>query len=125
MIDTNQIADLNLQPANVRDQIALASFIDGLIKEKKDQSLTPETLARTKEFLLNELNQTINTHLVSILLDEDQKEMETLLDKKVSDEELDNFFENKIPNLVAEITAVLVDFRSVYLYKPEVKNISK
>ncbi len=59
----------------------------------------------------------INTHLVTLLSETDQRELDGLLEKKVTDEELDNFFIKKIPNLSAEIATVLVNFRTAYLFK--------
>ena len=117
-MDQNQSA-LNNQPQGVRDQVALLSFVDNLIKEKNDQSVKPDALPQVKAALLNELNQMINTHMVAILSDVDQRELDVLLKNKVSDEELDNFFKKKIPNLTAELASVLLDFRAAYLYKPE------
>lgn len=115
MADQNQ--DKNLlknQPQSIRDQVALLSFIENLIKEKNDP-IKLEALPQVKVALLNELNQMINTHMVAILPDYDQRELDILLKNKVTDEELDKFFEKKIPNLTAELASVLIDFRTAYL----------
>lgn len=117
MTDQNQ--PLNNQPQGVRDQVALLSFIDDLIKEKNDPAIKSEALPQVKAALLNELNQMITTHMVAILSESDQKELDILLKNKASDEELDKFFLEKIPNLKAELASVLLDFRAAYLYKPE------
>lgn len=106
---------LQQQPKSIRDQVALLSFIDDLIKEKNDQSIKPEQLAQVKAALLQELNEMINTHLVTMLPEADQRQLDAMLDRNVSDEEMDDFFVKKIPNLSAEIASVLLDFRSAYL----------
>lgn len=116
MTDQNQDNTLlKNQPQSIRDQVALLSFVEGLIKEKNDPTITPESLPQVKVALLNELNQMINTHMVAILPDYDQRELDILLKNKVSDEELDKFFEKKIPKLTSELASVLIDFRTAYL----------
>lgn len=116
MADQNQDkTNLNSQPQSIRDQVALLSFIEDLIKEKNDPSIKPEALPQVKVALLNELNQMINTHMVAILPDVNQRELDILLNNKVADEELDKFFKEKIPNLTAELASVLIDFRTAYL----------
>lgn len=116
MVDQNQDKkDLNNQPQGIRDQVALLSFIEDLLKEKNDSTIKVEALPQVKAALLKELNDTINTHMVAILSDMDQKELDILLKNNCSDEELDNFFVKKIPNLTAELASVLLDFRTAYL----------
>ena len=117
MVDQDQ--PLNNQPQGVRDQVALLAFIDDLIKEKNDPAIKSEALPQVKAALLNELNQMITTHIVAILSETDQRELDILLKNKTADEELDKFFLEKIPNLKAELASVLLDFRAAYLYKPE------
>ena len=115
MADHNQ--DKNIfknQPQNIRDQVALLSFIENLIKEKNDP-IKPDALPQVKVAMLNELNEMINTRMVRLLDAPDQRELDILLKNKVSDEELDKFFENKIPNLTVELASVLIDFRVAYL----------
>lgn len=107
------------QPKNdraARDQVALVSFIDDLIKERKDPNIKPENLAQVKELLLKEVNDAINRHLVSLLADKDKLELDTLLDKNPTTEDLDQFFSSKITNLEAEIASALLSFRSAYLF---------
>lgn len=103
------------QPKGTRDQVALVSFIDNLIKEKNDPSLKPEQLPQVKAALLTELNEMINTRLVTLLSEVDQRQLDALMDRNATDEELDEFFTKKIPNLPAEIASVLIDFRTAYL----------
>ncbi len=114
----NDKTSFNSQPQSVRDQVALLSFVENLIKEKNDPTIKPESLPQVKVALLNELNQMINTRMIAILSDSDQRELDILLKNKVPDEELDKFFSEKIPNLTAEIASVLLNFRAAYLYQP-------
>jgi len=111
----NSKTNLASQPQGVRDQVALLSFIDNLIKEKNDQSITPEQLPQVKAALLTELNEMINTRMVTLLPEVSQRLLDAMLERKASDQELDKFFSEKIPNLSAEIASVLIDFRAAYL----------
>lgn len=103
----------------MRDQVALLTFIENLIKEKNETGLSEEQLKNTKVTLLNELNQMINTRLISLLSTPQQQELEILLNNKISDKELDSYFRKHIPNLEAEIASVMANFREVYLMSLE------
>jgi len=111
----NNKTNLNSQPQSVRDQVALLSFIDDLIKEKNDPSIKPEQLPQVKAALLTELNEMINTRMVTLLPEVSQRQLDAILERKASNEELDKFFSEKIPNLTAELASVLIDFRTAYL----------
>jgi len=111
----NGKTNLTSQPQGVRDQVALLSFIDDLIKEKNDSSITPEQLPQVKAALLTELNEMINTRMVTLLPEVSQRQLDAMFERKATDEELDKFFSEKIPNLSAEIASVLIDFRGAYL----------
>ncbi len=100
----------------LRDQVALLSFVDDLIKERKDPNVNEKNIADVRALLLKELNDAINTHLVSLLTERDQIELDVLLEKKMTNEELDDFFRKKIPNLEVEIASALLNFRAAYLY---------
>lgn len=112
-IDPNK--PLRQQPKGVRDQVALISFIENLINEKKDPAIKPEKLPIIKAVMLNELNEMINTRMVTLLSEVDQRQLDALMDRKATDEELDEFFIKKIPNLTSEIASVLLDFRNAFL----------
>jgi len=116
MVDqNNDKGNLTDQPQNVRDQVALLSFVENLIKEKNDSSIKPEQLPQVKAALLMELNEMINTRMVTLLPEVSQRQLDAMFERKASDEELDKFFVEKIPNLSAEIASVLLDFRGAYL----------
>lgn len=100
----------------LRDQVALLSFVDDLIKERKDPNVNEKNIANVRALLLKELNDAINTHLVSLLTERDQIELDVLLEKKMTNDQLDDFFRKKIPNLEVEIASALLNFRAAYLY---------
>jgi hypothetical protein len=100
----------------IKDQIALLSYVDKLIEERQDPHITEKALPKVREYLLTRVNEAINTHLVNLLTEKDQEELEKLLDSNAHNDFITEFFEKKIPNLETEIAAVLLDFRSGYLY---------
>jgi len=118
---TDQNNSVKNPPNSVKDQAAFMSFIDDVLKEKNAPAIKPEHLPQVKTLLLKELNEKVNTHLISLLSEKDQLELDDLLNKNISDEELDNFFQTKIPNLVPEMTSVLLEFRNTYLFTPVAK----
>ena len=97
------------------DQIALDKFIDTLIAEKKSPSVNDQNRPQIKEHLRKSIMDAINAYLISILDDDSQEELSVLLDKNATDDEIDEFFIQRIPNLTEEITNVLMDFRKGYL----------
>lgn len=97
------------------DQAALASFIDKIVTERNDPSIKQESLPQVKVVLLKELNDAINTQLINCLSEDDQVALDELLDKNSSDDELNQFFIEKIPNLEVEIASALLTFRNAYL----------
>ncbi|MDH7476341.1 MAG: hypothetical protein QHH09_02610 [Microgenomates group bacterium] len=101
---------------NLKDQAALLSFVDDLIEARKDPNITDKNREQMRAFLLQQVNEAINTHLITLLSEDEQKELDVLLDKDVSNEELDRFFQQKIPNLTVEIATALLNFRAAYLF---------
>lgn len=99
----------------MKDQAALMSFIEGLIKDKKDPNITQQSMPQVKAMLLTQLNEAINTHLVNMLSEKDQIELDDLLNKNPSDDELNAFFKSRIPNLEPEIASAMLNFRAAYL----------
>lgn len=101
----------------LKDQAALEQFVEQLMKERAYPGSKPEQAQRVKTLLLNQINEAINTHLVNALSEKDQVLLDELLDKNPTDEELNKFYMEKIPNLEAEIASALLNFRAAYLYK--------
>ena len=100
----------------IKDQIALLSFVNDLIKDRQDPNINEQNLSKVKELLLIEVNDAINRYLISLLSEKDQLELDVLLNKNASNDSVDDFFASKIPNLEAEIAGVLLKFRAAYLY---------
>ena len=97
------------------DQQVLLNFVDELLSVKKDPTMTEETMPQVRLTLLNEVNDSINAHLLNLLPEDAQIELDELLDQNVSDEELNGFFTRKIPDLETEIARALINFREAYL----------
>ena len=99
----------------LKDQAALAAFVDILIDERNDPKIAN---GRQQEFqkVLGELNETINTQMVNALSENDQLELDDLLNKNATDDDLNKFFVAKIPNLEALVAATMINFRAAYLY---------
>lgn len=116
MTDQNKSQDGQKDDKKIMDQVALLSYVDDLIKERKDPDVKPENMADVRGLLLKEVNNAINVHLIGLISEKDQVELDELLDKNVPDDELNQFFIKKIPNLEVEIASALLNFRAAYLY---------
>lgn len=99
----------------IKDQVALASFVDDLIRDRKDPNITPQALPKVKAMLLSELNQAVNKHLIDRLSHQDQLALDEMLNKNATDDEIDKFFIQKIPSIQVEVAAALLNFRAAYL----------
>lgn len=98
------------------DRAAMESYVDDLLRDRADPNIKPENLPQAKQVLLAKVNEAINVHLVSLLTDQDKIALDDLLAKNPSNEELDKFFLEKVPNLQVEIASALLNFRAAYLY---------
>lgn len=98
------------------DRAAMESYVDDLIRDRADPHIKPENLPQTKQILLSQVNEAINMHLVNLLSPQDKIALDDLLVKNPSNEELDKFFLEKVPNLQVEIASALLNFRAAYLY---------
>ncbi len=113
MVNQQDVSDYKTQ---LQDQIAIATFVDKLIEERKDPEVIPQTLSTVRALLIKKVNEAINEHFVSMLSDEDVIELDKLLEGKVPDEQLNSFFRSKIENVSVEIATALLNFRAAYLY---------
>lgn len=118
MSDNNTISEQSL-----KDQVALVSFVEDLIKERKDPNITDANVNQVKAMLLREVNDSINAHLINLLSGDDQKALDSLLDTSPADDAINAFLTQKIPNLEIEIAAALLSFKEAYLL-PVVKSLS-
>ena len=102
----------------LRDDLALQAFVDNLIHEKGLDIKSPEEFMRIRANIKEMLENEINLHFISLLSDEDARSLSTLLDKDVSNENLNLFFAQRIPHLDIELAKALEDFRVAFLYSP-------
>ena len=100
-------------PETIKDQIALLSFVDELITHTP--RIKQNEIQKLRGNLINQANEKLFTHLVSLLSERDQKELDTFLDSIPSNKEMWQFFTDKIPNLNIQIANVLIQFRNSYL----------
>lgn len=110
----------NGQPSQaVKDKIALYDFVSELLPLRPELNLTAEEKPLVIEQLVKELDYTINAHLMDLLSDQAIEEFNTLLDSNPTDEQVDEFLANRIPNLSTEIAAAMLEFKTIFLYNPE------
>lgn len=101
-------------PKNFKD---LDLFIDRLIQEKGLESLEPELLNQVKTDLKDRIEDIINATILEKLTPEKLADFEKLLDSKASDETIQKFCKENIPNLEEVLARVFLDFRQTYLGK--------
>ncbi|NMB56354.1 hypothetical protein GYA19_00235 [Candidatus Beckwithbacteria bacterium] len=94
---------------------AINEFLDKIIDEKKYENLLPEVRDQIKTDLQDRVNQYLNARLINKLDDKQVEELQELLKQKSEVEEVNKFFEDRIPNLKEVIAASLLDFRKIYL----------
>ena len=110
------MTDQPISKTGFRDQLALLTFVDTLIRDRKDPRVNESNMPQIREILLKQINEAVNKHLVVLLGDKDQAELTVLLDNNGSDDELNAFFKKKILNFEAEMAEALLNFRAAYLY---------
>ena len=119
MTDQNQTSTAipadQYEKNKIMDQVALVSFVDDLIRDRKDPNVTDANMADIRATLLKKVNEEINIHMINCLTDKERIELDALLDKNPGDKELHEYFISKIPNLSVEIASVMLRFRAAYL----------
>ena len=102
----------NLQSSSTEDIIN--SFVDQLMTEKQFNTQDPDILAELKMDLKERLDIHVNAGLLSVVPKEKLEELERLL----ADDDtakLQDFFIRTVPNLPAQLTKILADFRISFL----------
>lgn len=94
----------------------LIAFVDKLIQNRNDIEITPENIGAVREALLYEVNETINMRLVQLLSNNDQFKLTALLDRDATNDEIEQFFQETIPNFQTEVATALLNFRAAYLH---------
>lgn len=99
----------------MQDEIAMEKYIDDLVALREDLWVKPENKAQFKKALKDQLNDEINNHFINLLTKSDQQLLNQLLDKGISNEELNMFFEQRIDNRVAHLATVFQKFKEMVM----------
>lgn len=93
----------------------LETFIDKLIEEKGLEYLDEETLEQIRKDLLGRLEDRINATILENMPPANLEEFEKKLDDEASNEEIQTYCAEKIPNLQEIIAAELLVFKQTYI----------
>ncbi len=100
---------------SLQDEIAIERFIDDLVKAREDLWVKSENRELFKKALKDQLNDEINNHFINLLTKSDQQLLNQLLDKGISNQELNLFFEQRIDNRIAHLTTVFQKFKEMVM----------
>lgn len=101
---------------NVGESLDLKMFVDRLVEEKKfPEDLEKEVIDQIKSDLLGRVEDRVNALIISNLSEDKLGEFNDLLDKNISDEEMQKFCAENIPNMAQLIATELIVFRQTYL----------
>lgn len=90
-------------------------YIDNLINQKGYPNLTDEVREELKNDIRARLNDFIMARVIAAFTDEDIDKFEELLKQNKSQEELQQFAVDHIPDFTTFLTNVLIEFQGVYL----------
>lgn len=94
----------------------LVAYVDRLVEEKKyPADLEKEVVDQIKADLLSKVEDRVNAVIISNLSEEKLEEFTNLLDSNISDEEMQKFCSDNIPNLAQLIATELIVFKQTYL----------
>lgn len=106
---------MNDEIKNGSESLDLKMFVDRLVEEKKyPANLEQGVIDQIKADLLSRVEDRINMVVISNLSEEKLGEFNELMDKDVSDEEMQKFCSDNIPNLAQLIASELIVFRQTY-----------
>ena len=107
---------MNEETKNVGESLDLKMFVDRLVEEKKyPEDLEKEVVDQIKKDLLSRVEDTVNMVIISNLSESKLAEFNDLMDKNVSDEEMQKFCSDNIPRLSQLISTELIVFKQNYL----------
>lgn len=107
---------MNEETKNVNESLDLQMFVDRLVAEKNyPADLEKEVIDQIKKDLLSRVEDTVNMVIISNLSEEKLGEFNELLDKGVSDTEMQKFCSDSIPGLSQLIATELIIFKQTYL----------
>ncbi len=93
---------------------SINKFVEKLIDEKQFD-VTKEVRDILKQDLMRRLNDFITARILAALSDKDIIVFEKMLDEGKTDEDLQKFVMEHVPNFMNFLTATLLEFREVYL----------
>lgn len=107
---------MNEETTNASDNLDLAMFVDRLVEEKKfPESLEKEVIDQIKADLLSRVENRMKAVIISNLTPEKLEEFNKLSEDNISDEDMQNFCAENIPNLSQLIASELIIFKQKYL----------
>lgn len=95
----------------------IPSFADSLIEAKGLSYLNESVLAEMRKDLITRVENRINAIIASNIPENVHAEFEKLVASEASDEEVQKFCIEKVPNLQSLVVADLAEFQNVYLGK--------
>lgn len=97
------------------ETLDLVAFVDRLVEEKKyPADLEKEVINEIKKDLLSRVEDRVNAVIISNLSEEKLEEFTKLLDSDISDEKMQKFCSDNIPNLAQLIATELIVFKQTY-----------
>lgn len=98
------------------NNLDLKVYVDRLVEEKNfPKDLEAEVIDQIKKDLLSQVESRVNAVIISNLKEDKLEEFGNLLDKDISDIEMQSFCNENIPNLSELIATELLIFRDSYL----------
>ncbi len=98
------------------NNLDLKVYVDRLVEEKNfPKDLEAEVIDQIKKDLLSQVESRVNAVIISNLSEDKLEEFGILLDKDISDLEMQKFCGENIPNLSELIATELLIFRDSYL----------
>ena len=94
---------------------SLDKFVDELLAAQGINQLEPEVRDQLVQDLTNRLNDRLEAAMVAELSEDKLPELEKILDKSATAEELQKFFAENIADLPAVLARELTAFRQSYL----------
>ena len=101
--------------AEDRVDLNLERFAENLLQEKELANIDQETRDVMRADLVDRLEKVTNKVIVDSLPDDKLMELEALVDKKASQEELRDFVGANVPEIEDKLTDAYFDFRRLYL----------
>lgn len=93
----------------------LDTFVNGLLEAKGLSYLDDAILAEMRKDLLSRIENRVHAIIASNMPEKYQAEFEALVDSEETDENVQKFCSEKIPNLAELVTIDLARFQDTYL----------